>query len=65
MYNRQVLFTGYVAQTPTYQYMGWADYGSVYRYEIVALSDVMLMDQKAPPPIPRLWSGTLGMRSGS
>jgi hypothetical protein len=46
------LFTGYIAQTPTYQYLGWADRGLVYRYEIVALSDVMLMDQKAPPPHP-------------
>jgi hypothetical protein len=46
------LFTGYIAQTPTYQYLGWADGGLVYRYEIVALSDVMLMDQKAPPPHP-------------
>ena len=46
------LFTGYVVQTPTYQYLGWADRGLVYRYEIAALSDVMLMDQKAPPPHP-------------
>jgi hypothetical protein len=46
------LFTGYIAQTPTYRYLGWADRGLVYRYEIVALSDVMLMDQKAPPPHP-------------
>ena len=46
------LFTGYVAETPTYQYAGWADRGAVYRYEIDALSDVMLMDQKAPPAHP-------------
>ena len=50
--NGNDLFTGYVAQTPTYQYSGWADRGLAYRYEIVALSDVMLMDQKAPPPHP-------------
>jgi hypothetical protein len=50
--NGNDLFTGYIAQTPTYQYLGWADRGVVYRYEIVALSDVMLMDQKAPPPHP-------------
>src|SRR5208337_800945 len=35
-----------------YQYQGWADRGLVYRYEVDALSDVMLMDQKAPPPHP-------------
>jgi hypothetical protein len=46
------LFTGYIVQTPTYQYLGWADRGLVYRYEVTALSDVMLMDQKAPPPHP-------------
>jgi hypothetical protein len=46
------LFTGYIVETPTYQYLGWADRGLVYRHEIVALSDVMLMDQKAPPPHP-------------
>jgi hypothetical protein len=46
------LFTGYVAQAPTYQYVGWADRGLVYRYEIEALSDVMLMDRKAPPAHP-------------
>jgi len=50
--NGNDLFTGYVVDAPTYQYLGWEDRGLVYRYEIVALSDVMLMDQKAPPPHP-------------
>ncbi len=50
--NGNDLFTGYIVETPAYQYLGWADRGLVYRYEIEALSDVMLMDQKAPPPIP-------------
>jgi hypothetical protein len=50
--NGNDLFTGYVVHSPTYQYLGWADRGLVYRYEVVALSDVMLMDQKAPPPHP-------------
>ncbi len=50
--NGNDLFTGYIVQTPAYQYQGWADRGVVYRYEIDALSDVMLMDQKAPPPHP-------------
>src|SRR5260370_7030365 len=50
--NGNSLFTGYVAQTPTYQYSGWADRGAVYLYEMVALSDVLLMDLKAPPPHP-------------
>jgi hypothetical protein len=50
--NGNDLFTGYIVETPTYQYLGWADSGLVYRYEIDALSDVMLMDQKAPPAHP-------------
>ena len=50
--NGNDLFSGYIVQTPTYQYLGWADRGLVYSYEVNALSDVMLMDQKAPPPHP-------------
>jgi hypothetical protein len=50
--NGNNLFTGYVAQTPTYQYSGWAERGAVYLYEVAALSDVMLLDLKAPPPHP-------------
>jgi hypothetical protein len=54
------LFTGYIVETPTYQYLGWADSGLVYRYEIGALSDVMLMDQKAPPPHPPFVQRSVG-----
>jgi|SRR5208282_2021088 len=50
--NGNDLFTGYIVEAPTYQYLGWADRGLIYRYEIDALSDVMLMDRKAPPPHP-------------
>jgi hypothetical protein len=46
------LFTGYILQTPTFQYLGWSDGSPTYRYEVDALSDVMLMDQKAPPAHP-------------
>ncbi len=46
------LFTGYTAQPPAGTYVGWGDRGSVYRYEVNALSDVTLMDEKAPPPHP-------------
>src|SRR5208282_2482024 len=46
------LFTGYIVEGPTYHYLGWADRGLIYRYEIDALSDVMLMDHKAPPQHP-------------
>jgi len=46
------LFTGYLTTAPSYQYLGRGDQGPQYRYELVALSDVMLLDQKAPPPVP-------------
>ena len=60
--NGNDLFTGYIVQTPTHQYLGWADRGLVYRYEIDALSDVMLFNRKAPPAHPpfvdrKLWLG--------
>jgi hypothetical protein len=50
--NGNDLFTGYIAETPTYRYMGWADRGVSYRFEVQALSDVMLLDEKAPPAHP-------------
>ncbi|MGB8012380.1 MAG: hypothetical protein WCF68_12235 [Terriglobales bacterium] len=50
--NGNNLFTGYIVQTPSYQYVGWSDRGPVYRYEVDALSDAMLMDRKAPPAHP-------------
>ena len=46
------LFSGYVTTGPAYEYLGWNDRGQQYRYELCALSDVMLLDQKAPPPHP-------------
>ncbi len=48
--NGADVFAGYVVGSPTYQYMGWTERGPVYRYEIVARSDEMLLDKKAPPP---------------
>jgi hypothetical protein len=48
--NGNDVFAGYVVGSPTYQYMGWTERGPLYRYEVVALSDEMLLDQKTPPP---------------
>jgi hypothetical protein len=50
--NGNDLFTGYLTTSPSYQYLGWGEQGALYRYELLALSDVMLLDQKAPPPVP-------------
>lgn len=48
--NGSDVFTGYIVGSPTYQYLGWGERGPLYRYEMVALSDEMLLDKKAPPP---------------
>jgi hypothetical protein len=50
--NGSDVFTGYVVGNPTYHYMGWTERGPLYQYEIAALSDEMMLDQKAPPPFP-------------
>jgi len=44
-----VLFTGYLTQAPTYEYLGQCERGPAYRYEVVAKSDEVLLDQKALP----------------
>ncbi len=46
------LFTGYLTTAPSYEYLGWDSHGALYRYELVVQSDAMLLDQKAPPPVP-------------
>lgn len=46
------MFTGYLIAPPTSTYFGWHDDGPQYRYDLAALSDVMLLNQKAPPPHP-------------
>ncbi len=48
--NGSDVFTGYVVTSPAHEYLGWAEKGPVYRYELEALSDEMVLDQKAAPP---------------
>jgi hypothetical protein len=47
--NGSDVFTGYVTAAPQYEYLGWGEQGPVYRYNIVAQSDEILLDQKALP----------------
>ncbi len=54
------LFTGYVTTAPSCQYLGWTDSGVRYEYEIVALSDVMMLDLKPTPPHPPFVARTAG-----
>ncbi len=43
------LFTGYVTGAPQYEYLGWKEQGPVYRYNLVAQSDEVLLNRKALP----------------
>lgn len=55
--NGSDVFTGYVTAAPQYEYLGWGEQGPVYRYNVVAQSDEVLLDQKAllerPPFVDR------------
>jgi hypothetical protein len=47
--NGAFLFSGYLTQVPQFEYLGWGGQGAVYRYELLAASDEVLLDQKALP----------------
>jgi len=47
--NGSYVFTGYVIAAPQYEYLGWGEQSPVYRYNVAALSDEALLDQKALP----------------
>jgi hypothetical protein len=50
--NGSLLFTGYVTAAPECEYLGWGEQTPVYRYNVVAQSDEVLLDQKALPNRP-------------
>ncbi len=47
--NGSDVFSGYVTSAPQYEYLGWGEPGPVYRYNVVAQSDEILLNQKALP----------------
>jgi hypothetical protein len=47
--NGSDVFTGYVIAAPQYEYLGWGEQGPVYRYNVAAQSDEVLLDQKTLP----------------
>ena len=47
--NGSAVFTGYLTAAPQYEYLGWGEQGPVYRYNLTAQSDEILLDQKALP----------------
>jgi len=44
-----ILFTGYLTEAPQFEYLGFGEQGPVYRYDVWAESDEVLLDQKALP----------------
>jgi hypothetical protein len=47
--NGQDVFTGYLTQSPVFEYLGWGERGPVYRYDLLAQSDEVLLDEKRLP----------------
>ncbi len=47
--NGALMFTGYLTQAPQLEYLGWGEQQPVYRYDVVAGSDEVLLDLKALP----------------
>jgi hypothetical protein len=47
--NGSYIFTGYLTQAPQFEYVGWGQESPVYRYDLIAESDEVLLDQKALP----------------
>jgi hypothetical protein len=47
--NGQDVFTGYLMQSPVFEYLGWGERGPIYRYDLVAQSDEVLLDEKRLP----------------
>jgi hypothetical protein len=44
--NGQDVFTGYITADPEYEFLGWGQRGPMYRLDIVAHSDDVLLDEK-------------------
>lgn len=44
--NGQDVFTGYLAEAPAYEYLGWGVQGPIYRYNLVAEGDEAKSDRK-------------------
>ena len=47
--NGQDVFTGYVTANPEYEFLGWRHDGPFYRFNVVALSDEVQLDEKRLP----------------
>ena len=50
--NGSYVFTGYLTESPQFEYLGWGEQGPVYRYNLAAKSDEVLLDGKVLPDRP-------------
>jgi hypothetical protein len=47
--NGGFVFTGYLTQSSQFEYLGFGEQGAIYRFNLVAESDEVLLDQKVLP----------------
>lgn len=47
--NGGLVFTGYLTQAVQFEYLGFGEQGAVYRFDLTAESDEVLLDQKVLP----------------
>ena len=47
--NGQDVFTGYVVERPTHEYLRWGQTGPTYRYNVIARSDEIKLDEQRIP----------------
>ncbi len=50
--NGQFVFTGYLSEAPTFDYLGWGERGPMYRYSLVASEDETILNRKRIPSRP-------------
>ncbi|HUS19119.1 MAG TPA: hypothetical protein VMZ25_05680 [Terriglobales bacterium] len=54
------LFTGYLAESPAMEYLGWQHSGAVYRHSVLADSDDVLFERQRLPQRPAFLQRTAG-----
>ena len=61
----QYLFTGYLAESPVFEYLGWGQQGPVYRYNLTAQSDEALLNENGFQSAAPLLKEVLAVRCGN
>ena len=58
--NGKDVFSGYVAEPPTFEFLGWGARDPIYSYGLVALSDEMVLERKMSSPRPPFVARSVG-----